>query len=202
MKAWIEQHRARMFVGKYTPRTSEPTPVPRTITAELIPLPAAENASSAAPDAPEDDGKSTLQRLEEAERGAYRRYIDSGGSERAAQVWLLVCDQKRKLIADQAKQTSDVSESETKFLATCAEIVLTLDFHLKSMPRLLGLLCENLERDAIEEKVADQIERTLTLAAMDLADQIRGTSLENLLPPEERDRRMPRFEEDYETETD
>jgi len=87
-------------------------------------------------------------------------------------------------------------------LATCAEIVLTLDFHLKSMPRLLGLLCENLERDAIEEKVADQIERTLTLAAMDLADQIRGTSLENLLPPEERDRRMPRFEEDYETETD
>ena len=93
MLAWISEHRSRMGVSKYAPRKESAPIVPaHTITAEIL---------LAAPKQDEtDDKKSTLQRLEEAERVAYERYVAAGGSERAAQIWLLVCDQKRKLVAD------------------------------------------------------------------------------------------------------
>jgi hypothetical protein len=190
MKAWIEQHRSRMGVGKYSPRTSEPAPVTpaRQIVAEIVPA-----APIIAPEpALDDDDKGTLQRLEEAERIVYRRYIDCGGSERAAQVWLLVCDQKRKLVADQMKHASDVTEAETKFIGTCAEVILTLKQHLEAMPRRLAILCEGLEREQIEPKIVDQIRGTLAGAAAELADQLKGTSLETWLPPEMRGRRIVR----------
>ena len=122
----------------------------------------------------------------------YRRYSDSGGSERAAQVWLLVCDQKRKLVADQMKHASDVTEAETKFIGACAEVILTLKQNLEAMPRLLAILCEGLEREQIEPKIVDQIRGTLAGAAAELADQLKGTSLETWLPPEMRGRQIVR----------
>lgn len=109
MVKWIEEHRSRLGVGKYSPKQSKAV-VAEVLSVERVqPLPVAQNASSVTPEAANDTPGSTLARLEEAERIAYSRYIDSGGSERAAQVWLLVCDQKRKLISDQAKQASDIS---------------------------------------------------------------------------------------------
>ena len=193
MLKWIEEHRSRMCVGKYTPRYEEPLPempqpAAREIEAEVVnvqPLAIAENASSDEPDAPADEldaPHSTLARLEEAERVAYQRYIDRGGSERAGQLWLLVCDQKRKLIADQAKQASDISEAETKFMSECWEVVWELFEHLKASPALLGMICEGLDRDAIQFKVQDHLERTIRGAAQSLASIMRGTSLEILLP--------------------
>jgi len=178
MKVWIAGHRSRLGVGKYTPRNSESATVApvRAIVAEIVPT----EPAPADPE-PEDEG-STLQRLGQAERTAYQRDIDSGGNERVAQVWLLVCDQKRKLIAEQQKHAADVSESETKFMATCAEVIDTLWLHLDTAPKLLGLLCEHLDRDAIEQKIADQLRRTVGYAVASLADQLRGTSLERLLP--------------------
>ena len=118
--------------------------------------------------------------------------VDGGGSERAAQVWLLCTDQLRKFKDSAAKHASDVSEAETRFLGTCAEVILTLKQHLETMPRLLGVLCEGLGREQIEAKAADQIEGTLRHAASDLASTIRGTSLETWLPPEMRGRRIVR----------
>jgi hypothetical protein len=190
MNAWIEQHRSRIGVGKYSPRTSEPAPVTpaRQIVAEIVPA----EPETPTESAPEDDGKGPLRRLEEAERISYRRYVDSGGSEGAAQVWLLCTDQLRKFKDSAAKLASDVSEGETNFLGTCAEVILSLKFHLQAMPRLLGVLCEGLGREQIEAKAADQIERTLRHAASDLADTIRGTSLEVWLAPEGRGRRFVR----------
>ena len=52
---------------------------------------------------------------------------------------------------------NDVSESETKFLADCADVITTLQFHFEGVPNLLGVLCEGLEREAIAEKVTDQV---------------------------------------------
>jgi hypothetical protein len=180
MQAWIAEHRSRIGVGKYTPRTRKPAPIAlpvREVVADAAPVERVLLAESSQGEHDEDD-KGTLQRLEKAERVAYQRYIDSGGSERLAQVWLLVCDQKRKLISDQARLASDVSEAETRFIGTCAEVVLTLKHHLETMPRLLGVLCEGLAREHIEAKACDQIRRTLQQAATDLTSQLKGTSLE------------------------
>ena len=96
------------------------------------------------------------------------------------------CDQKRKLVADQAKQADDVTEAETRFMALCCEVIDTLWLHLQAAPKLLGLLCEGLDRDVIEEKIADQLRRTVNHAVSEMADQLRGTSLERLLLPEQR----------------
>jgi hypothetical protein len=63
------------------------------------------------------------------------------------------------------------------------------------MLRLLGILCEGLDRDVIAAKISDQIERTLRHAARELTDQLRGTSLEVWLPPEERGKRIPHIDE-------
>jgi hypothetical protein len=90
------------------------------------------------------------------------------------------------------KHASDVTEAETKFIGTCAEIILTLKQHLEAMPRLLAILCEGLEREQIEPKIADQIRGTLAGAAAELADQLKGTSLETWLPPEMCGRRIVR----------
>jgi hypothetical protein len=139
-------------------------------------------------DAPNEDDEGTLRRLEQAERTAYQRYVDTGGTERAGQLWLLCTDQLRKFRDSAAKRTSDVSEAETKFFYTCGEVIHNLHLHLEIAPKLLGLLCEGLDRDAIAEKIADQLRRTIALAVSELADAIRGTSLEILLPPHERGR--------------
>ena len=65
-----------MGVGKYSPRKEAQSLVPTgTKTAEI--LPAAQPIVVATDDA--DDRKSTLQRLEEAERVAYERYVATGG---------------------------------------------------------------------------------------------------------------------------
>jgi hypothetical protein len=83
MLAWIEEHRSRTGVGKYTPRDSEPVTIApvREVAAEIVPV---EPRSESIDSDTDDDKSSTLQRLEAAERTAYQRYIDSGGSERAA----------------------------------------------------------------------------------------------------------------------
>jgi hypothetical protein len=101
-------------------------------------------------------------------------------------VWLLICDQKRKLVADLQKQTTNVSEAETKFMSVCCEVVDTLWLHLQAVPKMLGLLCEGLDRNVIQAKVKDQLYRTCEHAVSELAHVIRGTSLERLLPPHER----------------
>jgi hypothetical protein len=54
-------------------------------------------------------------------------------------VWLLVCDQKRKLVADQMKHASDVTEAETKLIGTCAEIILTIEMIVVSDLEFVGL---------------------------------------------------------------
>jgi len=190
MAEFIKAQRTRLGVSKLA-RRSEPAPVTpvREVVAEVTPTVPRIRAEPApeAPDGDElEDDEGTLRRLEAAERTAYQRYIDSGGSERAAQVWLLVCDQKRKLVADQAKQADDVTEAETRFMALCCEVIDTLWLHLQAAPKLLGLLCEGLDRDVIAEKIADQLRRTINYAVIEMADQLRGTSLERLLPPEER----------------
>jgi hypothetical protein len=48
------------------------------------------------------------------------------------------------------------------------------------------MLCEGLAREQIEPKIADQLDRTIQVAVRDLAGIMRGTSLEVLLPPDER----------------
>jgi hypothetical protein len=93
-----------------------------------------------------------------------------------------VCDQKRKLIADHAKQASNVSEAETKFISDCWEVIWELFEHFKSMPSLVGMICEGLDRDTIQAKAEDQIRRTINGASQSLASIMRGTSLELLLP--------------------
>jgi hypothetical protein len=118
MRAWIENHRSRIGVGKYSPRHSEPTPVTPVpeVVAEIMPVEPEKVATvvnSGDSNAPEDD-EGTLQRLEQAERTAYQRYIDTGGSERAAQIWLLVCDQNRgtsleRLLPEHERGRSTVS---------------------------------------------------------------------------------------------
>jgi hypothetical protein len=182
MLAWIDKHRGRMGVGKYTPRKESATTEPvatiapiQTITAEILPAEPTQESL--------DDKGSTLQRLEEAERVAYSRYVATGGSERAALAWLGICDQKRKLVADQRKQASDISESETKFIADCTQVIDTLNFHLQKAPKLLGMICEGLERDVIEAKIADQLQRTIVHAAMGIAGMLRGTSLDRSSTP-------------------
>jgi hypothetical protein len=95
---------------------------------------------------------------------------------------------KRKLIAGQQKHASDVSEAKTRFMALCAEVIDRSWLHLQAAPTLLGLLCEGLEHDVIAAKIHDQLERTIAYAVTSLAEQIRGTSLERLLPPHERGR--------------
>jgi hypothetical protein len=180
-----------MGVGKYSPRdtqaitTAAPVAPVREVTAEVMPVEQKQVTDDAS-----DDESSTLQRLEVAERTAYQRYIDTGASERAAQIWLLVCDQKRKLIAHQQKQASDVSETETKFMATCFEVINTLWTHLQAAPQLLGLLCEGLEADIIAAKIHDQPQRTIRQSVIELASIMRGTSLELLLPEHERSRKF------------
>ena len=109
--------------------------------------------------------------------------------------WLGICDQKRKLVADQQKHANDVSESETRFMANCCAVIDNLYLHLQTAPKLLGMLCEGLDRDVIAEKIADQLRRTIKHAVTELADQIRGTSIERLLPPEERGKRVVKPEE-------
>jgi hypothetical protein len=49
-----------------------------------------------------------------------RKYVDSGGSERAGQLWLLTADELRKFKDSAAKHANDVSEHETKFIGKCA----------------------------------------------------------------------------------
>jgi hypothetical protein len=198
MREWIVQHHSRLGLGKGMRRQTrvvEPVratiaPV-REVVAEIIPVEPAKTtkpASEVSADEPETD-EGTLRRLEAAERTAYRRYLDSGGNERAGQLWLLCTDQLRKFRDSAAKRTSDVSEAETKFFYTCGEVIHNFHLHLETAPKLLGMLCEGLERDAIAEKVVDQLRRTIGHAVMELADAIRGTSLEILLPPHERGRR-------------
>ena len=94
MQAWIAEHRSRIGVGKYSPRTSEPAPDAqiREVAVQIMtdaPLAPAKPASESHDKAAESDNEGTLRRLEEAERIAYRRYVDTGGSERAAQIWLV-----------------------------------------------------------------------------------------------------------------
>jgi hypothetical protein len=183
MLAWIEKQRSRRGVGKYTPRTDTPAQIAlaREVVAEIVPVEPAEVTTPIA--AADDSSGSTLQRLERAERVAYQRYIDSGGSERAAQIWLLVCDQKRKLVADLQKQASDVSEAETRFMGLCAEVILEFKKHLESAPETLGILCEGLSRDEIEKKIDWQIKRILHHVSSDLLSLLKGTSLEVWLQP-------------------
>src|SRR6516162_5751318 len=94
MAEFIKAQRTRLGVSKLA-RRSEPAPVTpvREVVAEVMPTVPRIRAEPApeAPDGDElEDDEGTLRRLEAAERTAYQRYIDSGGSERAAQVWLLV----------------------------------------------------------------------------------------------------------------
>ena len=92
-------------------------------------------------------------------------------------------------MADQQKHTDDVGERETKFMSDCAQVIQTLNSNLETVPALLGVICENLDREVIEQKIADQLHRTVTHAVAGLAGIIRGTSLEFLLPPHERSKR-------------
>ena len=189
-----------MGVGKYTPRRSEPAPsaLVRAVVAEVLPVEPRKDANSrdfSDTATSDEDGGSTLRRLETAEKVAYERYVASGGSERAAIAWLGICDQKRKLVADQQKHANNVSESETRFMANCCAVIDNLYLHLQTAPKLLGMLCEGLDRDVIAEKIADQLRRTIKHAVTELADQLRGTSLERLLPPEERGKRVVKPEE-------
>jgi hypothetical protein len=184
MQAWIERHRSRTGVGKYSPRTPEPALAveeARDVVAEVVPASESQLEPAQASDEPETDDTGTLRRLEEAERIAYRRYRNSGGNERAAQIWLLCTDQLRRFKDSAQKHKDDVSAAETKFMATCCEVIDTLHLHLKTAPKLLGMLCEGLDRDAIAAKIADQLERTVRHAVSDLSDQLRGTSLERLV---------------------
>jgi hypothetical protein len=48
-------------------------------------------------------------------------------------------------------------------MALCAEVIDTLWLHLETAPKLLSLLCENLERDVIEQKIADQLRARLRM---------------------------------------
>jgi hypothetical protein len=180
MQAWIAERRSRMGVGKYSRRTSEPAPVApiREVAVQIM----SDELQAPAKCTPVDDDEGTLRRLEEAERIAYRRYVDTGGSERAAQIWLLCTDQLRKYKDSMAKHAADVSEAETKFMGSCCAVIDNLYLHLQTAPKLLGMLCEGLDRDVIEAKIADQLNRTIQYAVAELADQIRGTSLERLLP--------------------
>jgi hypothetical protein len=129
-------------------------------------------------DVPTDDNVGTLQRLEQAERIAYKRFIDSGGSERAGQLWLLCADQLRKTKDSAAKLANDVSEAETEFWGKCAAVILELKTFLESSPAILSVLCEGLDREAIAPKIADHISRTIQHAAASLTDLLKGTSLE------------------------
>jgi len=181
MRGWIESHHSRSGVGKYTPRTETPSPIApvRVVTAEIVPV---EHEEVAAPVATDDVG--TLQRLEQAERIAYKRFLDSGGSERAGQLWLLCADQLRKTRDSAAKLANDVTEGETRFIGTCAEIILELKQLLEASPTILSVLCEGLDRDAIAPKIADHIRGTLRHAAKSLASQLKGTSLEAWFQPD------------------
>ena len=80
-------------------------------------------------------------------------------------------------------------------MANCCAVIDNLYLHLQTVPKLLGMLCEGLDRDVIAEKIADQLRRTIKHAVTELADQLRDTSLERLLPPEERGKRVVRPEE-------
>jgi hypothetical protein len=182
MREWIVQHHSRLGLGKGMRRQTtvvEPVRAPvgpvREVVAEIMPAEPVKALIDVLTDAPDDD-KGTLQRLEQAERIAYKRFIDSGGSERAGQLWLLCADQLRKTRDSSAKLANDVSEAETKFCGTCAEVILELKNYLEAMPDLLGILCEGLKREQIAAKAKDQIRRTLQHAAESLASQLKGTS--------------------------
>ena len=97
-------------------------------------------------------------------------------------MWLLCTDQLRKFKESTQKHADDVSESETRFMANCCAVIDNLWLHLQTAPKLLGMLCEGLDRDVIEAKTADQLKRTIRYAVMELEEQLRGTSLERLLP--------------------
>jgi hypothetical protein len=130
-----EEEKSRRGVGKYTPRfetVTAITPV-REVVAEIMPVEPI--------DVPADENVGTLQRLEQAERLAFKRFQDSGGNERAGQLWLLCADQLRKTRDSSAKLASDVSEAETKFIGMCAEIILELKNYLEAAPSLLAVLC-------------------------------------------------------------
>jgi len=175
MQAWIEKYRSRMGVGKYTPRVSEPAPV-RAIVAEIVPGEPTPAEPEPTTEKERCNGSNRLNAL------PYRRYVDSGGSDRCAQVWLLCTDQLRKFKDSAQKNANDATESETKFLALCAEVIMTFDFQMKALPKLLALQCDGVGHAEIEAKATDQIQRTLNHAVTELADQLRGTSLERLLP--------------------
>ena len=186
MQEFIKSQRTRLGVSKLARRSEPATVRPiREVVAKIVPAAPRIQAKSepdAYGDAPEGDDEGTLRRLEEAERLAYKRFVDSAGSERAGQLWLLCADQLRKFKDSAAKHADDVSERETRFMATCCEVIDNLWIHLQTAPKLIGVLCEGLTRDVIASKVEDQLRRTIEHAVSELADQLRGTSLERLLP--------------------
>lgn len=177
MPAFIASQHTRRGVSKYSPRD----------TIEILP-PINVPASSARPASPEATDEGTLQRLAESERIAYQRYVDSGGSERAGQLWLLIADQKRKAEEQAAKLGNDATEAESKLVAATIEVIATLNLHLATLPKLMGLMCEGCDQDDIATKIQSHLEQTIKHAIGELFDTvIKGTPLEQVYPNPESD---------------
>jgi hypothetical protein len=178
MRELIAAKRSRLGVSKLCRRAdtqdnAEDAPI-APIAAEVLPPCAPVKAILNAPD------PGTLARLVEAEKIAYQRYIDTGGSERAAQTWLLTCDQKRKLEETAAKIQNDVSEADSKFMNACLEVIGSLALHLDAVPKTAGVLCEGLSRFEIETKLKDYLLRVVADAIHGILLVVKGTPLETV----------------------
>jgi len=55
-------------------------------------------------------------------------------------------------------------------MANCCAVIDNLYLHLQTAPKLLGMLCEGLDRDVIAEKIADQLRRTTNTYVTMFAD--------------------------------
>jgi len=100
-----------MGVDKYSPRRSEPEPnaIVRAVVAEVVPVEPRKDGNSrdfSDTDTSDEDGESTLRRLETAEKVAYERYVASGGSERAAicMAWYLRSEAQARRGPTEARQ--------------------------------------------------------------------------------------------------
>jgi hypothetical protein len=120
------------------------------------------------------DRVSTLAHLIEGERIAYRRYIESGGDERAALVWTQISEAKRRAEESAAKHASDVTEVETKLTAAMLEIYWRLRDWVQNYPKVHAILCENYDRHQIEPILRDGVNQIFDRVSSELIELIES----------------------------
>jgi hypothetical protein len=153
--------KTRLGVGKYSRRTEVPL--------AIVPAPPTQPLQPTLADVA--DGESMLARLKVGEEIAFKRYQEFG-SDRWGQIWLATCDQRRKAEEAAAKRATDCTAAESKLTGALIDVFLKLCQWLDAYPKTYAMMCEGLDRTAIEPKLRDGLYAAFRQYWIEFADVI------------------------------